>query len=162
MKKRTREILRYAFVLGIFAALTMIQANALNGVEAGSLMHQFIIAQKSEIKAFDHRKKFELKELKASQDRRLHEFEKTEKEARHKYFETHTKGEERRAYVQEFIKRRDAFRASLVDERTRKNSELETSLKSIKEDQAAKFKQFKTEVQKGDIPAKDLWPKAGI
>lgn len=162
MKKRTKELFRNVFIVGIFAMLTVFQANALNGVEAGSLLHQFISAQKSEVKALDHRRRFELKELKAAQDSKLLAFEKNEKEARHAFFEKHTKGSERRTYVQDFLKRREAFKAELLEERTKKLSEFDSSLKEIKEDQAVKFKAFRDLVQKGETPPKDLWPKAGI
>ena len=162
MKNRTREYFRNGFILCLFVTLTLFQANALTGVEAGSLMHEFISAQKSEIKAFEHRKKFEVKELKSSQEKQSLEFEKKEKEARHEFFEKHSKGEERRAYVQDFIKRRDAFRNGLADERNRKNSELDSALKNIRNDQFLKLKQFRELIQKGETPSRELWPKAGI
>ena len=79
----------------------------------------FLKAQRSEIRAAQHRHQFELKELKVSQDIREKEWKKTEADARHRFFETHTKGPDRRIYIQDFIQRREIFYKHL-EERVQK------------------------------------------
>lgn len=154
--------IRYFCLLGIFLFIGNSHAAALNQGEAATLLQQFSNAQKTEVKAMNHRQNFELKELRISQDTRLREWEKAERAARIQFFEVHTKGPDRRTYIQDFIKRRELVRKQFVDQRTQKISDHEASLKVLKDDQAQKMNQFRESIQKGDLPSQDLWPKPGM
>jgi hypothetical protein len=125
------------------------------------MLKEFTRAQSSELKALEHRNKFEFKELKASQALKLKEWEKKEKEARYRFFETHAKGPERRAYVQDFIKRRDALRKQLAEERTLRSDEYDATVDKLRQEQATRLKQFKKSLDQGTPPPLELWPMSG-
>jgi hypothetical protein len=126
-----------------------------------SLLQEFMAAQRSDLKALEHRYKFEMKELKTSQDARSKEFKSKEDEARHKFFDEHEKGTERRTYVQDFIQRSEAFRKSLAKELTARKQEQETHLAAVKVDYASKLAEFKKAIAAGAKPAAALWPGLG-
>lgn len=132
--------------------------------QAGSatLKKEFARAQASEMKALDHQCKFELKELKASQDAKQKEWRHKENEARHKFFDEHPKGSERRDYVQDFMNRRDAFTKTLAEEKARLVKDQEARVSALKAEQSTKLRLFNESLKKGEIPSKDLWPRAGM
>jgi hypothetical protein len=130
-------------------------------VDTKSLLKEFTRAQSMELKALEHRNKFEWKELKAAQDFRQKEWEKAEKEARHQFFANHQKGPDRRTYIQDFIKRREIFRKHLIEEKTQKTHDHENHIARLKKEQAANLEQFKKLLDKKLIPPADLWPKVG-
>ncbi len=134
---------------------------SLTPANAKTLLKEFQRAQNSELKALEHRHKFELKELKASQSVRLKEWEKKEQEVRHKYFAEHSKGPERRAYIQDFIKRREAFRKMLAEEKIQRTKDQEARYSAIRQDQAARIKDFKKALEDGQNPGQHLWPNPG-
>src|SRR5262245_31754182 len=74
--------------------------------EGKKLLKEFQKAQKTQLKAADHRQDLELKELKNSQKARIREWETKEKELRHAFFKEHSKGPDRRTYIQDFLTRR--------------------------------------------------------
>ena len=129
--------------------------------EAKTLLKEFLKAQASELKAIEHRTRFELKELKSSQDTRQREWKKAEDDARHTFFEVHNQGPERRTYIQDFIKRRDQFRRSLSDERTQKTQEKELNGVQVRQKQLLNLNEFKKSLERKERPDPGLWPSAG-
>ncbi len=130
-------------------------------VKEKTLLREFQKAQTSEVKAIEHRHKFELKELKASQALRLKDWEKKEQDARHQYFAVHNQGPERRAYIQDFIKRREAFRKSLTEEKSHHTQVQDARLTNVRQEQQKKFKEFKMALDQGKDPETHLWPHPG-
>jgi hypothetical protein len=133
----------------------------LNLGEMKELLGAFQKAQMTELRALEHQYRFELKELQASQSARLQEWERKEKESRHKYFKEHMDGPTRRTYIQDFIKRREAFRKSLSEERNVRTRDQTGRLTATRRDQAAKFHEFQKFLDKKVRPPLDLWPKPG-
>jgi hypothetical protein len=125
---------------------------------AKKLLPEFQRAQASELKALEHRHKLELKELKASQAARQKDWERQEKEARHRYFAEHTKGPDRRNYIKDFMERGRNFRQLLADERSQRTHEQDARLGSMKSDQAQRLKEFKEALGRNERPAARLWP----
>jgi hypothetical protein len=125
------------------------------------LAREFLRAQKGELKALEFRQRFELKELKASQQARLKDWERKETEARHQYFAAHSAGPDKRAYVKDFVERRKAFLQILVDERAARARDQQVRADSVKSDQAGRLKVFIEHLDRGEKPNDDLWPQAG-
>ncbi len=123
-------------------------------------MREFQKAQLGEIRAFEHRQKFELRELKASQGARQREWEKKEREDRHKFFLDHIKGPDRRTYVGDFLERRKLFMKILSDERQSRGSELDIKLRSLKEEQLDRLREFRDYLDRRVRPPMTLWPEA--
>lgn len=126
-----------------------------------ALWKEFLKAQKMETKATEHRNKFETKELKLSQDARWKEFEKIEREARHKFFADHPRGPDRRAYISEFMKRRDALHKMRVEEKAQQAAEQHHRLQNLQAEHTQKQAEFKKYIDKKQIPPAGLWPKSG-
>ncbi len=119
---------------------------------------EFARAQENELKAMDHQNKSAVRELKASQSARQKEWQHREQEARHKFFAEHPKGAERRDYVHDFVERRKVFLQMLADEASQRAHEQEVRYQSLKEDQAARLKEFQEAIKKGEKPQEKLWP----
>jgi hypothetical protein len=127
--------------------------------EPKQLLKEFVRAQASELKAIEHRQKLELAEMKSSHAARLKYWNQSEENDRHQFFKDHTRGEERREYIQGFKRRREDLLKLIVDERTKHVSDQLAELKKLKEDQAAKLKSLKDQIAKGEKPDESLWPK---
>jgi hypothetical protein len=123
-----------------------------------SLLNEFQKAQRSEAAALEHRQGLELKELKASQAARLKEWEAQDHEARRKYFQDHPKGEEKRAWIRDSRERHKALLSLYTEERNQRTHDFEVRRKSVKDDQAAKLKEFQEYLKKGEKPPQRLWP----
>lgn len=145
---------RWALILGclLFCGASSVE-------DSKTLLKEFTGAQRTEQKALEHRHRFEMKELKSAQDIRVKEFEKSEKEARYKFFQEHLKGPERRDYVKAFIKKREDLHKANSEDRTRKNKEYEEQLNALKKEHEQKLKDFKQALDKNEKPSQDLWPK---
>ena len=123
-----------------------------------TMLREFQRAQGNELKAADHQAKSATKELKASQAARQKEWERTEKEARHKFFAEHAAGAERRTYIHDFLDRRKSFLQLLSDEAAQRAHERDVHLQSLKEDQASRLKEFQAALDAGHKPEDRLWP----
>lgn len=118
-------------------------------------------AQNSEIKALEHRHKLELKELKTTHKIHLQEWERNEKLDRHKYFEEHSKGPDRREYIQSFIKRREELFKKQADDYGQKVQEFKRQVQDEKHDHEQKLREFQKALSVGETPSSSLWPKPG-
>lgn len=129
--------------------------------DGASLLREFLKAQKSELKALEHRQKLELQGLKAAQNARLKEWKQKEREARSKYFAEHTKGPERRAYVKDERERYSSLQALFKDERAQREREHEVRRKAVMDDQVVKLKEFQELITRSEYPPAKLWPASG-
>ena len=131
------------------------------GLDPKVLIKEFQKAQKSEIKALEHRYEFELKELKASQSTRMKEWKDREEKARHLFFEQHGNGPERRLYIQDFMRRRDELNQANKEEIARRLKEQSERVEAVRSDQLLKLTGFKSTIEKGFQPSANLWPRPG-
>jgi len=130
--------------------------------EGKRLMSEFVKAQRTQLKAADHRQDLELKELSASHKARIKEWDSREKGLRRAFFKEHSTGPERRTYVQDFIKRRKAFRVGIAEERSTKVKDHELRRQQLREDHVAKLKEFEAILKRGERPPERLWPQPGV
>lgn len=98
--------------------------------------------QKLDLKVFIHLQKSELSGFRAAQEIELKEWENGEKKKRHKFFEDHPAGAERRSYIQDFIKRRDDLHRQIAFDKAQKIKEQNAKLKSFREEQDEKLKKL--------------------
>lgn len=126
--------------------------------DAKKLLKEFTKAQGLELAAFKRRQSSELKELKASQAARAKEWDKKEKEARHQFFASHSKGPERRAYIQDYKSRREIFLKIQSDELAQRVRNYGVHLQTLKSGQAERLRQFKSYLDRKEQPPSDLWP----
>ena len=136
-------------------------ATPLTEAESRTLMREFVRAQRSEVKALEHRQRTELTELKQSQKVTRKEWEQREKTARHKFFEENEKGPERRVYVKAFLKRGDDFRAAQKSELNERKKQHAQALSDLKAAQAKRLKEVEGLLRQHIRPAESLWPAAG-
>lgn len=129
----------------------------LSADEAKTMAREFGKAQSAELEGLKHRQALELRELKASQSAHYKEWNKREIENRHKFMAEH-QGAEVRAYIKDFIARREALLRIQKDEKTQRVREQEVHLKALKDDQAAKLKEFRECLSRGERPPASLWP----
>lgn len=166
-KRRTRGKLFHTFSRAFFGLGILVFCVASSPTpkwvqsDPAMISMEFVRAQKTELKALEHRQRFELKELKASQDARMKEWKKGEDEARHKFFDEHPKGQDRRIYIQDFMQRREALKKLFVEERIQRTHEQESKTSVLRQEQDLKLKDFKKSMEKGEKPVGDLWPKPG-
>jgi hypothetical protein len=125
------------------------------------LLKELQLLQASELKALDHRHKFELKELKASQSVRRKEWETSETEKRKKFIRQGHKGVEIRAYMKDLFERRKTLMSIFDDELAQRAREQDVRRKAIKDDQDSKLKEFKEFLGHGQRPPERLWPAPG-
>ena len=130
----------------------------LTASELKTLPKEFQKAQKTELLSLEHRLKFEIKELKASQAQRQKEWEMKEREARHQFFKDNKEGPKRRAYVKDFLDRRKVLLNLFADERNQRLHEQEVHKKALLEDQKHKSEIFQKSLQNNERPPKEVWP----
>lgn len=130
----------------------------MSAAEAAVLLREYRKSQYTQLKGLEHRQRSESKELKASQAARLKEWEIKEQAARHKFFEQNQEGPKRREYVKDFIERRKSLQSILADEKTKRTHEQEVRYKSTKDEQAQKLIDFKSYLDRGELPPQELWP----
>ena len=106
---------------------------------------ELVQAQKSELKALDKQHQSELKGLKSSQKKRLAEWEVREKEARHLFCKDHQKGPDRRAYIQDFLKRREDLNHQMASEKDQLKRGYEERVKAMKQTQAEDLARLKAQ-----------------
>ena len=129
--------------------------------DSARLLKEFKKSLATELQALEHRQKLELVDLKASQVARHKEWEKKEQESRHKFFESHPKGVDTRAYVKNFVNRRKAVLQIQADEILQRKHQNEVRFKSIKEDHIVRLKEFQEYLNRRERPPVRLWPEAG-
>lgn len=126
-----------------------------------ALLKEFKNAQKAELKAIKHQQDFEKKELVASQKAREKEWLLKERDLRHEFFKSHTKGPERRAFVKDFLDRRRALNAMFAEEKAKREQEQNVRFKAVENEQKEKLKEFEEYLNRGERPPERLWPGPG-
>ena len=130
----------------------------ITALEGAKLLQEFQKAQMTEVKAIEHRNRVELQEFRILQKGRLKDWEKEHTEERRKFFRDHSKGADKRQFVQDVMSKRDAFvqvQKTEYDVRTR---ELEGKVANLKKDQETKLKEFRDSIDKNERPSTKLWP----
>jgi hypothetical protein len=131
----------------------------LSQAESEALLKELLKAQEFELRSLQRRQKLELKDFEAKLKMRQKEWKKAEDDARHRFFAEHSVGAERRDYIKDFVHRRELMRKEGEDERAKRKKEQESSLLSLKQDQARKLKEFNAFLEKGEKPPHSLWPQ---
>lgn len=134
----------------------------LNYKEKKQLLKQFSAALKLERKAFDHRLRLEIRDLKTAQKAKRREWDAREKEARHRFFKEYPKGEDRRMYIQQFMARRQSFLSGQTAGGGQRKAEQDQRRNGLKADQDKRMLQFKDSLMDDRRPPEQLWPKAGM
>lgn len=129
--------------------------------EAKTLLREFNRALHAESRALDHRQKFELKDLRASQAARKKEWEARERETRRDFFAKNAKGPERRAYIQDFLERRKTLHKMMAEEKRERVRIHDVRRKALREDQTTRSKEFNAYLNRGERPPERLWPQPG-
>jgi len=134
---------------------------SLTPLQSKQLSKEFAQALRTELRALEHRHKFELTELRASQAARLKEWQRNANEERRKFFTEHPRGPDRRAYVQDLMARRKAFKTMMKDEEKRRLQEQTVRYQALKNDQLARQKEFDQAIKNKEVPPNRLWPQPG-
>ncbi|HCM40520.1 MAG: hypothetical protein A2070_01710 [Bdellovibrionales bacterium GWC1_52_8] len=134
---------------------------SLTPLQSKQLSKEFVQALRTELKALEHRQRFEFKELRASQSARLKEWQKQQNVERRKYFIENPHGPDRRAYVQDLMRRRKAFIAMMKSEEKQRVQEQLVRAQALKNDQVSRLKEFEEALKKNEVPPNRLWPQPG-
>jgi hypothetical protein len=127
--------------------------------ERARVWRDFQQAQRNQKLALQHQLEFEWNELKTSQKRKKREWESQEKSARHEFFKKNSSGASRRSYVQDFLKRRDEFRAQQKAELENLKIEKESRLNALQTEQKDRAETVRRLLSEGVQPGVELWPK---
>ncbi len=130
----------------------------LSPAESRNQLREFTAAQSAALRRLKRQKRTELQTLRRSHKLEYKEWKLKEQSERKKFFEAHIQGPERRAYIEEFMRRRESF----LQSQSQKLSQLEqsqgTEQKKAVEDQAEKRRKFQEAIRKGEKPPQELWP----
>ncbi len=129
--------------------------------EGKQLLYEFTRAQSQDLAGLKKRQATEWKDLKAAQKARQADWDRKERDDRHKFFADHPAGPDRRAYIQDYLNRRRIFAQILSDEASQKSRDQSVRLSAVKEDQALKLKEFKEFLSHSQRPPTALWPAGG-
>jgi hypothetical protein len=143
------------------SSVTGVEAAKYANADAKTMLKAFIKAQRAELRALEHRHKFELKEMKSSHGAQSKEWEARERDARHKFFEEHPKGVDRRPFVTSFLVRRKAMVVTQKEEIKKKAEQFETEHTALEQEQAKRLKEFQAALERKEVPDASLWPRAG-
>jgi hypothetical protein len=130
----------------------------LSDSEVAELRRRFEEAQAVALKAQEHRQRLELKEFDKKQKKAWKEWNAEEKRKRREFFRDHVKGPHRRAYVQEFLRRREAHLGEAKKSREAKRVEHSEERKKLLESQGAARKSVESFLDRKEQPPVLLWP----
>ncbi len=147
---------RIVVFLGLFLCLVL--TSTLDTTRADSVFSAHYLSspemkslrkdQKLDLKVFIHLQKSELSGFRATQEIDLKEWEAGEKKKRHRFFEDHMAGAERRSYIQDFIRRRDDLHRQIAFDKAQKIKDQNSKLKSFREEQDEKVKKLLEQLKK--------------
>lgn len=135
-----------------------VKNSPLSKSEVKALWKEFKKSRKAQTLALNHQQSMETQALKSLQAHHYKEWDTNEREARHKFFKENLKGSNRRAYVQDFIQRREGFLKLIKEERALRLKEQEVRRNSLKAELDEKEKKFKELLDKNERPPNALWP----
>jgi hypothetical protein len=122
---------------------------------------EFTRAQRTELKALEHRHQLELRELKASQAARFKEFWQREREQQRAYFKTTEKGVEKRDYVHRMNERRQQFQTALKAEFAQRRQQQAVRAQAVRKDQETRLLEARKYLDRGERPPAWVWPAPG-
>jgi hypothetical protein len=174
MSLKMRGIFRFATIwIGLFlGALSsgessdLVQTLSSSGVKASPspesskvslkdaklILRDFHLKQVAQLKALDRGNQTELKDFRISQDTKFKDWKVREQEARHRFFDEHRLGSERRVYIQNYVQRRDGLLKELISNKNKKAQELDVKLNQFKDEQTKKFQEVKMLLERGVRP----------
>lgn len=153
---------KFLWMVFIFFQLTLSYAESskpLGFSAARKLQYQYDKALSIELEALRQRGKKDLSELKLAQGVALKAWEEKEKVDRKQYFRDHPRSEERRAYIRDFVQRRNNFLKSQEEVKNQRAQSLEIELKALRAAHNIKLKEFKNFLMQGQEPPQELWPQ---
>ena len=121
------------------------------------LLQDFKKANSDEEKTLDRQEKTAYKEIQTAQAIKLKEWRNDERKARRVYFDQHSSSE-RRAYVQDYIKRKEKFEQSLKDELAASRWSFKGKKDALKQSQKEREVKFKLALEHNVQPDQNLWP----
>jgi hypothetical protein len=130
--------------------------------EAGkkALLSNYKAALAVEARALLHRQRFELLELRASQNAQRKDFQAREKEARKQAFKESTSGAEKRRWMEARELRWKALQKLQGEELEKRKQEQKARRESLKVEQQERLKRFEEALSQGVRPQENLWPQA--
>lgn len=123
------------------------------------LYREFKKAQVDEFNAMEKQLATERKELRDSQAQRKKEWEEEAKLERHQYFKDNIEPKKRKEYIQDFMKKREAFKRAFADEVKEQKLDHANRKKALQADQKYKHQEFHSALERGEEPSPDLWPE---
>ncbi|MBS1958924.1 MAG: hypothetical protein JST80_05580 [Bdellovibrionales bacterium] len=122
------------------------------------LLSEFAKAQSNQEKAAIHTSRSELKELQAAQSQRSRSWRETERKKRKDFFESHASGPDRRAFVQDYLKRKKELDAAQKGDLEDFKKKWAMKLDELRKKQKERAAEFKSKVDQGQAPDASLWP----
>ena len=113
--------------------------------------------QSQEFSSLKDRQAREWKEGVAQRKARKKEWDDRERAARRAFFQQNPKGHDRRAYIHDFMDRRNAFYQSLKDEETRQKAEQEHEKSALLDAQKTHLQELEAAFGRGLRPAPSVW-----
>lgn len=126
--------------------------------QAKSLKKEFLAAWKNATKALKHEQSVRATEEKRAMKLQNKQWRESEKKARRTYFEAHTKGAERRAYVMDYIQRKKEFESKQNLAKNIQAKERKSMREHFEVRKENSKKEFEEYLKKGEMPSKALWP----
>ena len=128
--------------------------------EKKSLTSEFKKLLSSEEKAFSRREKTEGKQFASNQKAKQKTWYEQEKKARHVFFDQHLSGPERRQYIQDYLKRKEAFDQSIKDEAAKNKVDWQQRREAMKRSQQDRELKVKHSLDQNLKPDEALWKSA--
>lgn len=125
--------------------------------ESSRLRSDFRKALKEQLKQFKRDLDRAAKDGKASRKEQLRAWNDGEKKKRHEFFSKNGHGPERRAFIQDFIQRREALLTALKEEEKAQKRDQDTRLKAYEDSQRHRTGEFEAALKRGERPAAYLW-----
>jgi hypothetical protein len=138
------------------------EASQTPGYDTKMLRREFIRAQDNELKTFETHEKSAAQKFKQNQKLRQSTFDLRERDQRRKYFAEPHPGAEKRAYMKDLLQRREELKKTLSDETAKFQSDAETRLENLVDEEHAHRAEFEKALKNGERPADSVWPQPGV
>jgi hypothetical protein len=137
------------------------EATSTPGYDTKMLRREFTRAQDNELKNFEIREKTAAQRFKQNQKLKQSTFDLRERDSRRKYFAEPHPGAEKRAYMKDLLARREVLKKTLADETAKFQSDAETRLENLVDEEHAHRADFEKALKNGERPADSIWPQPG-
>lgn len=139
------------------AAAAPVAEGPLTDAEKKKLTIQFQKEMSTQKSALAHQERSSMKELNAAQSMKQKKWREDEKKARQQYFDQHMSGPERREYVQNYIKKKEAFDASIKAEYAAAKKSWADKSAALKTKQKEQEEALKASLAQGVRPSAEFW-----